>query len=114
MVDDEPMILRISKRLLNRLGYEVILAQSGQDAIQMLEKYRDDISLIILDMIMPQMGGIDTFERLRQIDPDAKIVISSGLHHDESVDEMLKNGALGFVTKPYDLNELSKTMTLYA
>jgi two-component system cell cycle sensor histidine kinase/response regulator CckA len=69
LVDAEQMILDVGKQLLNRLGYKVMLATSGREALDIYERNKEAISLIILDMIMPDMGGGDTYDRLKKINP---------------------------------------------
>ncbi len=108
VVDDEPMNVMVMQELLQSLGYSVLCAGSGQEAmsIYMLKKGR--IDLVILDMIMPGMGGSATFDGLRGLNPDLKIILSSGYSADGEARKILDRGCNGFIQKPFLLNELSQ------
>ena len=71
------------------------------------EQHKEQIDLIILDLIMPVMDGPETFERLRKLNPEAKVLLSSGYSKDEKIDELLDRGAVGFLEKPFDMGVLS-------
>ncbi len=108
LADDESIIRFSGKQMLEAFGYSVILAEDGVDA---LDKYRadpDKVDLVILDMVMPKAGGEETFRRIKEIDPGAKIIISSGFPRDSAIDSMLQNGVSGFIKKPYGIGELSQ------
>lgn len=108
VVDDQDMVLEVTKACLQELGYAVRTSQSGREAIDMYSASAESIDLILLDLIMPEMGGKETFESLQQIDPGVKVLISSGYSLDGRAREVLQKGALGFIQKPYKLNELSQ------
>ncbi len=108
LVDDESMVLDVGQELLTVLGYRVTTASSGQAAIGIYEQHQDSIDLVILDMIMPQMGGRDTFDRLRQINPKVKVLLSSGYSIDGQATSILDRGCNGFIQKPFTVNVLAK------
>ena len=110
LVDDEPLIRTSNKRMLTQLGYEVMLAESGERALQIYEEYSQRIFLIILDFVMPGINGAETFERLKAIDPEVKVLISSGYSKDGNIEAVLENGALGFIQKPFDLEQLGELL----
>ncbi len=107
LVDDEEVIRKALSRLLSRLGYVVYVAESGQEAVEIYCRRREAISLVLLDMFMPQMSGSETFSRLRDLSPELKIVLSSGYNQSDGVEDLLHEGAAGFIQKPFDINELA-------
>lgn len=108
VVDDEDMIWDILSDHLQELGYTVILAENGLDAV---ETYKDNpglFDLVILDMVMPKMGGREAFAEIRKIDPEARIIISSGYMAEGEAGDLLAAGACGFLRKPYRIAELAR------
>ena len=108
LVDDEEMILNVGAQMLERLGYTVLTARTGQDALDIYRREPDTIAMVILDMIMPIMSGRDLFERLKQINPELKTLLSSGYSIDGQAAEILKRGCNGFIQKPFSLDALSQ------
>ena len=108
LIDDEKMILDVGIELLEELGYEVISAMSGNEAIEVFKNDRDKIDLIIMDMIMPGMGGGETFDRLKEIDPDIKVLLSSGYSINGQATKILRRGCDGFIQKPFNVNQLAE------
>ncbi len=106
VVDDEEYIRDLAVRILSRAGYRVLTAGNGQEALDIYRKKKGEISLVILDLIMPQMGGKECLERLLDIDPKAKVIIASGLLPEEAAREALRRSAKGFVRKPYNFREM--------
>jgi two-component system cell cycle sensor histidine kinase/response regulator CckA len=106
LVDDEEVIQNTVQRMLEKLGCWVFLAKNGQEALQVFEEKRDRIDLVFLDMIMPVMDGSETFNELRKLDPNVKILLSSGFTKDAMVDNLLGHGAWGFIAKPFDIDQL--------
>lgn len=108
IVDDEAPIRTMLQRFLVRQGYSVFAAADGEIA---LDRYRNPATrpeLVILDLGMPVMSGWECLERLRQIDPQARVLIASGYGGDDLEDRIFQKGALGFINKPYDLGEMSR------
>lgn len=110
VIDDELVIRRSLKRLLEKLGYAVSLAPSGRVGVEIFEREGGDISLVFLDLIMPEMDGYETFSKLKAIDPRAKVFLLSGYAKNENVDRLLNEGAIGFLQKPFDLKGLSDAL----
>jgi two-component system, cell cycle sensor histidine kinase and response regulator CckA len=104
LVDDEPIIRNLGKRLLERKGYKVLIAGDGKEALEMYQQNIDSIDLIILDLTMPHLSGIDVLKMIRQISDKVKVILTSGFAHDESEHNLETIGAADFVSKPYDYN----------
>ncbi|MCX5816334.1 MAG: response regulator, partial [Proteobacteria bacterium] len=107
LVDDEKMVLEVSKELLESMGYRVYTAGSGQEAVAVYMEKRNEIDLVILDMIIPGISGGETFDRLREINPDAKVLLSSGYSINGQAQEIMDRGCNGFIQKPFHLGKLS-------
>jgi two-component system cell cycle sensor histidine kinase/response regulator CckA len=108
LVDDEEMVADVGAKMLQKLGYRVMLAESGRKAIQKFEKLHSRIDLVILDMIMPEMGGSETFDQLKAIAPDIKVLLSSGYSLDGQASQIMKRGCNGFIQKPFNLKHFSQ------
>lgn len=108
LVDDEEMITSVGKEMLSVLGYEVMTASSGIDAIKLFSEHKDSIDLVIIDMIMPQMSGGELFDNLMQINPNLKTVLSSGYSVEGDAQKILDRGCRGFIQKPFNLSQLSE------
>jgi PAS domain S-box-containing protein len=106
-VDDEEMIVSVGKDMLESMGYKVITANSGKEALQIYENNKANIDLVIFDLIMPDMGGEVTFKKLQEINPAVKTVVSSGYSIGDQATKLLQQGCRGFIQKPYSINELS-------
>jgi CheY-like chemotaxis protein len=114
LVDDEKMIMEIGQEMLEAMGYRVITAASGIEAIEKFTSIRDGngevdtVDLVIQDMIMPGMGGGEVFDRLREIDPNVKVLLSSGYSFNGQAREILDRGCQGFIQKPFTMAEMSR------
>jgi len=108
LVDDEDYIRDIAFQMLTSFGYTVLTAADGETAMEIYRRKRDEIDLIILDLIMPGMSGRKCFEEILKMNPEAKVLIASGYSPDESTHEILKAGAKGFLSKPYEMKEILK------
>ena len=106
LVDDEKTVLDIGQDLLCQYGYETILADGGERAIEIYRKEKDRIDLVILDLIMPGMGGAETFRELQGMDPQVSALIISGYSLPDEVRELLAQGCKGFLQKPFLIPEL--------
>lgn len=107
LVDDEAMIMDIGSQLLERLGYTVIKANSGKQALTVIEQDPHNIDVVILDMIMPEMSGGETFDRIRDLAPNMRVLLSSGYALDGQASKIMDRGCNGFIQKPFSLKELS-------
>ncbi len=108
LVDDEPMILQVTSEMLTTMGYRVHIADSGPTAIALYESLGPSIDLVILDLVMPDMSGGETFDALKALDPDVKVLLSSGYSIDGEAKAILDRGCLGFIQKPFRLEGLSQ------
>ena len=108
LVDDEDIILNVGPGIIEKLGYKVLTAKSGKEAIEIYKKNHDRIDIVILDMIMPEMGGGETYDKLQEINPDIKVLLASGYSIKGQPTEILERGCNGFIQKPFNIGELSK------
>jgi two-component system cell cycle sensor histidine kinase/response regulator CckA len=108
LVDDEAMVLKVSQELLEMLGYTVIPARGGREALELYRAQRDEIDMVIIDLIMPDMGGGETYDQLRELNPHVKVLLSSGYSINGQASEILKRGCDGFIQKPFEARELSQ------
>ncbi len=107
LVDDEKMIIDVARKMLERLGYMIITAGNGKEAIRLYQENKDKIDMIILDMIMPGMNGDEVFDRLKAINPEVRVLLSSGYSINGQAVHILEKGCMGFIQKPFDLQKLS-------
>jgi len=110
LVDDEKIIRVTAAEMLTEMNYQVISAENGIEALHLFRTRHQEIDLVILDMIMPKMNGREVFEKIREIDQNAKVIISSGFSQIEALEELKQKGLYGFINKPYRQNELSVTI----
>ncbi len=110
VVDDEPLIADLAKKLLERAGYSVVAAHNGRQALDIYTKERDRISLVILDLVMPEMGGRQCLEELLKIDPEVKVLIAGGFVVDDEAKAVLDSAAKGVVSKPFVMNTLLRSV----
>jgi CheY-like chemotaxis protein len=108
LIDDEEMILEVGARMLENLGYRVIPAAGGRKGLQAFEQERETIDLVVLDMIMPGFGGNETFDALKRIRPDVKVLLSSGYSLDGQAKAIMEKGCRGFIQKPFTMADLSR------
>ena len=109
-VDDEDIVVDVTHEILERLGYNVLIARSGKEAMSIYEDNRERIDMVILDMVMPDMGGGRTFDGLKKLDPQVKVLLSSGYSIDGQAAEILDRGCKGFIQKPFNIEELSQKL----
>jgi len=110
LVDDEEVILDVSEKVLKVLGYKVLVARSGAEAIEIFKKHQDSIDLVLLDIIMPHMGGGEVYDRLKEISPEVKVLLSSGYSIDGEASKIIARGCNGFIQKPFDIIQLSQSI----
>jgi len=107
LVDDEEIVRDVGQKMLMALGYKVFLAESGMQAIEIYNTQKNVIDLIILDMVMPEMGGGQVFDILKSIDPEVVVLLSSGYSLNGEASAIIKRGCKGFIQKPFNLKGLS-------
>jgi len=108
LVDDEQLIIDVESKLLQRMGYRVLTAGNGNQAIEIYRQKKGTIAIVILDMIMPQLSGGEVYDRLKEIDPQVKVLLSSGYSVDSQAADILRRGCNGFIQKPFRPEALSK------
>jgi CheY-like chemotaxis protein len=106
LVDDEETVRLVASRMLDRLGFEVVTASNGREALEILEGDPDGFSCVLLDLTMPHMDGEETFREIRRLAPKLPVIISSGYNQQEVTQRFLGKGLAGFVQKPYQLASL--------
>jgi CheY-like chemotaxis protein len=100
----------MASNILNELGYETMSAVDGEEGLEIFRKNQDSITLILLDLVMPRMDGEETLRKLLEINSKVKVILSSGFSGESRVEDLLNNGAAGFIQKPYRSSDLSKTI----
>lgn len=111
VVDDEEIMRSTAQEILENLGYEVLIAENGEQALEIYAGEKDKIDLIILDMIMPVMNGRDCFFKLRELDPSVKVALTSGFTREEDLNDMRESGLNGFIRKPYGSAAISQAIS---
>ena len=107
VVDDEEQVLKVCAKLLERMGYEVLTASSGRQALEVVRQNRERISLVLLDMVMPDMSGRQSYDALQQVAPGIKVLLCSCYSVDGQAQVILAHGCNGFIQKPFDALALS-------
>ncbi len=110
IVDDEEVIRITEEHILKKIGYTVLTAENGKKAVEIFKKYCDDIDIVIMDMIMPEMNGSEAFYKIKEIKNDVKVIISSGFTKDENLERLKKDGLSGVLEKPFSISELVKVL----
>lgn len=108
IVDDQDMILAVARDMLKALGYHVFTAQGGKEALAIYGEKKESIDIVILDMIMPSMSGGETFDKLKAINSNVKVILSSGYSINGQATEIMQRGCNGFIQKPFNIKELSQ------
>ena len=110
MVDDEDLVLGTGVAVLEKLGYRVLEATSGKEAIEIFEARKHEVDLVILDMVMPGISGGQAYDSMKKINPNMRVLLSSGYSLDSEAKEILARGCNGFIQKPFTIDELSRTI----
>ena len=111
IVDDEEMIREIALDMLDHMGYNVVLAKDGLDAVEVFTEKSSEIDLVLVDLIMPRMNGLVCYDRLKEIKPDIPIIVASGLGELSKKQSILDKGAAGYLEKPYSLKALKEAFS---
>ncbi len=106
LIDDDDMIADVSEMILKSSGYDVVSAKSGKEAIEVYKENHSRIDMVILDMILPDMGGGDTYDSLKEINPEIKVLLASGYDIEYQGRDIMDRGCDGFIQKPFNMNEL--------
>ena len=110
VVDDEKLVRRTIRRNLTRLHYRILEASCGQEALELYKQHQQDIDLILLDLVMPQMDGEETYKQLKKMNPDVQVIISSGYDAGRA-DSVLDLGAKDLLTKPWTASDFSQAVS---
>ncbi|HKQ60790.1 MAG TPA: PAS domain S-box protein [Candidatus Polarisedimenticolaceae bacterium] len=108
VVDDEEIVRSTAAELLEELGYDVVVATDGAEALEIYTKYGREIDAVLIDLVMPRMGGSECFRALKGLNPDVRAILSTGYGFSVTVQELLDEGMVGFVPKPYQFSQLSE------
>ena len=110
VVEDDDLVRELGERILRQAGYSVLTAKNGQEALQIYKREPGKIGVVILDLVMPVMGGKECLNELLKIDPAAKVLISTGASDDEGAKDGVASRAKGFVDKPYCMKRLTQAV----
>ncbi len=110
LIDDEPVILTSARDILQFLGYTVLVAEDGQKGLEIFSQQADEIDLVLTDMIMPKMNGKNCFLAMQKIDPNVRVLLSSGFTCNTDIEALTKVGLKGFIRKPYTIASLSQVV----
>ncbi len=106
-IDDEDIIIDVARDMLEILGYKVLVAQTGEEAVRIYKQNKKEIALVIQDMVMPGMNGADIFKAIKKINPDIKVILASGYMMNKQIAAVMDAGCRAFMQKPFRLEELS-------
>lgn len=107
LVDDEDVIIEVARDMLEILGYKVLTAQKGRDAVDIYARLKDEIDLVIQDMVMPGMNGAEVFTALKELNPKVKVILASGYVMNKQIEAVMEQGCRAFMPKPFRLEDLS-------
>jgi len=110
IVDDEETVLDIESFMLQKIGFNTLKASNSSEACQLYEDKKEHIDIVVLDMIMPDESGANTYKRLKKLNPDIRVLITSGFEKNGNVDEILNDGQNGFIQKPFKFEELTNNI----
>ena len=110
MIEDEDVVIEVTQAMLERLGYRVMIAQTGKDAIHITETFDGRIDLALLDIKLPDMEGGKVYPLIMEARPDLKVIVFSGYAIDGPARKILDAGAESFIQKPFSLATLSETL----
>ena len=110
LVEDEAPLRNLIQCMLVQLGYGVLIATNGQQGVEAFRQFHSTLDLVVLDMVMPVMGGREAFEIMTGLDPTVPVLLSSGSPREEDVLEMRKHGLAGFIPKPFGVQELGRVI----
>lgn len=110
LVEDDPMIVRLGERLLEKLGYRVLTAHNGREAVALYAQHRHEIRLVLLDAVMPEMSGERTLQELRALDPQVRILVTTGYSSQDQLKDFPWGATDGLLLKPYDVHSLARAI----
>ncbi len=110
IVDDEEIMLDIESFMLQKIGFNILKAGNSAEACRLYEDKKEHIDIVVLDMIMPDENGANTYKRLKKMNLDIRVLVSSGLERDGNIDEILNDGQNGFIRKPFKFEEFTNNI----
>ncbi|MBI3951054.1 MAG: PAS domain S-box protein [Acidobacteria bacterium] len=110
LVEDEPTVVALGQTALQQFGYRVLTASNGLEAIAVYRQHRDEIALVILDVVMPRMGGREAFKELKRLNPGVRVLLATAYAPEEVGEELLDQGVYGLLRKPYQIDELAQAV----
>ncbi len=110
LVDDEEMIRDVGREVLEALGYQVITARGGRQAVEIYGRWKERVDLVILDLSMPDMDGEATSDAIWEMDPETRVILSSGYSLDDQARRIMKKGCCAFLQKPFKMTVLARTI----
>ncbi len=111
VVDDEPLVLQLTTELVQSLGYQAVTATRGKQALEMVQTPSNHIDAVLLDQSMPELDGTATFLQLRVCAPHLPVILTSGFHEDDSIKDLYQHGLVGFLPKPYLIEDLARLLS---
>ena len=108
LVDDEEIVIGVGRQMLEKLGFAVLTATNGKEALDVYKINQNYIDFVVLDMIMPELSGAETYDRLKAINPEIKVLLSSGYSMNSQAEAILARGCKGFIQKPFNIEQISK------
>ena len=108
LVEDEEMLLALVKTVLEEQGFHVLSAKDGEEAFSVYNQHRNEIAVVVSDMGLPKLSGWEVLHKMREINPNAKVILASGYSDPKIESEMMREGAKDYVAKPYDTDEISR------
>jgi CheY-like chemotaxis protein len=112
VVDDEDMVLELCAALVEQIGFRPLRAASGREALEVFRRHAREVTLVILDLIMPEMDGVEVLHEIRRIRPDVRVLVSSGYIEQEASGRFGEDRPDGFITKPFTLSGLTETISM--
>jgi len=106
-VDDEHTVITVGKLMIEEMGYDVMTAHGGRHALEKFKENKDEIDMVILDIIMPDMDGGKVYDQMKELRPEIKVLLSSGYSKDVNAESILARGCNGFIQKPFRMEHLS-------
>ena len=110
VVDDEPMVRDVAQAILARLGLSVVQASDGEQAVECFSAEPDRFALVLMDLTMPRLSGAETFRRIRELRPDARVILMSGYHEHDARSSFVGIGPAGFLEKPFSPQALGEAI----
>ena len=106
VVDDQETVRSVATQIFERAGFDVVTAVDGINALEMYEKHKKAVKVVLLDMTMPRLGGADTFREMRRIRKNVPTILSSGYNEQTAINQFSGKGLAGFIQKPYRFDQL--------